>query len=97
MKKFMTAFAAIAAGFASQVAAAPIETSRQSQGYVPESEHAGVTTQPSNELVSVTDDKGDEFNFVLKRSPETGVLMAYHSSHSSHRSHASHRSHYSSR
>ncbi|QQS10742.1 MAG: hypothetical protein IPK81_13940 [Rhodospirillales bacterium] len=34
---------------------------------------------------------------VIGRSPETGEVIARHSSHSSHSSHASHRSHYSSR
>jgi hypothetical protein len=34
---------------------------------------------------------------VLKRSEETGLMMAQHASHSSHSSHSSHRSHISSR
>jgi len=49
------------------------------------------------ENITTIDSKGDQFNFVLKRSADTGLMMAYHSSHSSHASHSSHSSHYSSR
>ncbi|WP_082716210.1 His-Xaa-Ser repeat protein HxsA2 [Burkholderia sp. BDU5] len=39
----------------------------------------------------------DSFSFVLKRSTQTGLLMAQHESHESHSSHSSHSSHYSHR
>lgn len=93
MKKFLTTFAAIAAGFASQSASAAIP-----QGNA-EASDRNVAQSPSESIqkdgmVAVRNDVGDQFNFVLKRSADTNQLMAYHSSHASH---ASHRSHYSSR
>jgi len=95
MKKFLTTFAAIAAGFATQAATAAVPKADDS---VPESAKAlhGPTSNQSG-AVAVRNDAGDQFNFVLKRSGETGQMMAYHESHASHASHASHHSHYSSR
>lgn len=94
MKKFMGAFAAIAAGFVAQNATAAINTA---DGRGPEAAApASTETQTGNQL-SIKSGSGDIFNFTLKRSPETGQLMAWHSSHASHASHGSHSSHYSSR
>ena len=104
MRKFLTAFAALAAGFAAQSAAAsdsmgaPEPLSPLSQGA-----DAPSGTVQSDGLVTVRNDAGDQFAFVLKRSAETGFLVAQHQSHtsheshSSHSSHSSHRSHYSGR
>lgn len=93
MKKFLTAFAAVAAGFASQAATAAVPQGESN------SQNPNVATNPSEAIntdgaVVIRNDAGDQFNFVLKRSTETNQLMAYHSSHASH---ASHSSHYSSR
>lgn len=97
MKKFMFAFAAVAAGFASQTSNAAIAPATPYKSL----DSSLATTDPhrirTDGLVSVVDEKGDAFEFVLKRSTETGTMMAYHRSHSSHSSHASHRSHYSGR
>lgn len=94
MKKFMLAFTTVAAGFASQESNAVIAPVTQDKLL----DSSLATTEPSqiraDGLVSVVDNKGDAFEFVLKRSTETGTMMAYHTSH---RSHSSHRSHYSSR
>lgn len=93
MKKFLTAFAAVAAGFVSQSASAAIsqgENNVESSNVAP-SQSEAINTDGA---VVIRNDAGDQFNFVLKRSTETNQLMAYHSSHASH---ASHSSHYSSR
>jgi hypothetical protein len=90
MKKFMTSFAAIAAAFSAQHAEAI--SASTIQGDVATTANAVGQTASTN--ISVTDKAGDAFAFTLKRSGDTGNLMAYHESHSSH---ASHSSHYSSR
>lgn len=96
MKKFLTAFAAIASGFSAQSAGAATPKIEQADA-------TPVTTQEPSKAentkgkVSVRNEAGDQFDFILKRSEETGQMMAWHSSHASHASHASHRSHYSSR
>lgn len=98
MRKFLTAFAAVAAGFASQNSPAAIAgTSFPTITSALQNDTVNEALKAEDGLVSVVDEKGDEFSFVLKRSSETGAMMAYHSSHSSHRSHSSHSSHYSSR
>lgn len=95
MKKFMTSFAAIAAGFTAQHAdAVPIQ---QASKMIEPTTEATARGQVASSSINVTDKAGDAFAFTLKRSDDTGQLMAYHSSHSSHASHASHHSHYSSR
>lgn len=95
MKKFMTAFAAIAASFAAHHAEASVN---QNPVQAPSNEFATSNASvAANDKISVSDESGNAFNFVLKRSNETGLMMAWHESHASHASHASHRSHYSSR
>lgn len=94
MKNFMFAFAAVAAGFASQTSNAAIAPAMQDRSLDSSSATTGSHQIRTDGLVSVVDEKGDAFEFVLKRSTETGTMMAYHRSHSSH---SSHRSHYSSR
>lgn len=95
MKKFMTSFAAIAAGFTAQHAdAVPVQ---QASKMVEPTREATAQGQVASSNITVTDKVGDAFAFTLKRSDDTGQLMAYHSSHSSHASHASHHSHYSGR
>ena len=92
MKKFMTSFATIAAAFSAQHAEAiPSSTI---QGEAAPVTTANATGQAASKNISVTDKAGDAFAFTLKRSNDTGRLMAFHESHSSH---ASHSSHYSSR
>ena len=44
---------------------------------------------PIGESRTVLDSTGDQFNFVLKKAQDTGLMMVYHSSHSSHSSHYS--------
>jgi hypothetical protein len=96
MKKFLTAFAGIAAAFASNASTAP--TSSTSMSSVVDGQNvAAPQATVLGENITTIDSKGDQFNFVLKRSADTGLMMAYHSSHSSHASHSSHSSHYSSR
>ena len=96
MKKFLTAFAGVAAAFASsaateKVAAVPTMPALDGQSVAaPQATVLGVN-------IKSIYSNGDQFNFVLKRSEDSGLMMAYHSSHSSHASHASHSSHYSSR
>ncbi len=97
MRKFLTAFAAVAAGFASQNSPAAVAGASSPIASALQNETVNEALKAEDGIVSVIDEKGDEFSFVLKRSSETGVMMAYHSSHSSHRSHSSHSSHYSSR
>jgi hypothetical protein len=89
-KRFLGAFALIASSFvADQAFANTIEVPNS----IP-TQNTSSSNAVNPELVSVNNESGDIFNFVLKRSAETGKLMAYHESHSSHRSHSSH---YSSR
>ncbi len=95
MKKFLATFAGVAAAFASNASTAPLAANIS-----PTMDPKNVATQQTTvigEKISTIDSKGDQFNFVLKKSADTGLMMAYHSSHSSHASHASHASHYSSR
>jgi len=93
MKKFLTTFAAIAAGFAAQNA-----TSKQLPAPDPaRTEDSTAASTRDTTKIAVQDTKGEAFNFVLKRSEVNGSLMAYHQSHASHASHSSHASHYSSR
>jgi hypothetical protein len=96
MKKFLTAFATLAAAFAAD--AAPTPANAAASSFVKDSQNISMAqTSSLGENISIKDANGDEFNFVLKRAEDTGLMMAYHSSHRSHSSHSSHRSHYSSR
>ena len=96
MKKFLTAFAGIAAAFA-----ADATTTVASGAVIAPTKDAQNVAAPQaftlGENIRTTNAQGDQFDFVLKRSEDTGLMMAWHSSHSSHASHASHASHYSSR
>lgn len=95
MRKFLTAFASLAAAFAAD--AAPSSVNAATTSFAKDSPNiATAQTSALGENISITDAKGDEHNFVLKRAEDSGLLMAYHSSHRSHQSHSSHRSHYSS-
>lgn len=91
-KKFMGAFALIASSFVAQQATANTVQLHESTTMQDVSSDA-IGSVASN-LINTKSESGDIFNFVLKRSDETGQLMAYHESHASH---SSHRSHYSSR
>jgi hypothetical protein len=94
MKKFLNTFAAIAAGFAAQSVSASTPQ-RTPEPLVPHgSQPTAALKRP--DALAIRDDAGNMFNFVLKRSAETGQMMAWHESHASHASHASHSSHYSS-
>ena len=96
MKKFLTTFAGIAAAFASNsstAAVGPAPLTPEVDGLKVAAPQATILS----ENIKVIDSKGDQFNFVLKKSEETGQMMAWHNSHSSHASHSSHSSHYSSR
>lgn len=96
MKKFLTTFAGIATAFASNASTTPVASTSMAptvDGHNVAAPQATVI----GENITTVDSKGDQFNFVLKKSADTGLMMAYHSSHSSHASHASHSSHYSSR
>ncbi len=95
MKKFMTAFTVIAAGFAANTATAALPSS-ETPSAVSDLTNQLAETANAKESIYVRNDAGDQFSFVLKRSTETGQLMALHESHASHASHESHRSHYSS-
>ncbi len=96
MKKFLTAFAGIAAAFAASATAAPSTAHTIAPAMDAVSISAPQVTVFSKN-VTAADSKNDQFNFVLKKSADTGLMMAAHGSHSSHASHASHASHYSSR
>ena len=89
--KFLALFGGVAAAFAGQNAEARIPTSLPN----PQISTSNVLNviAPDGQVI-VRDQKGDEFEFVLKNSEQTGLVMA---GHRSHRSHSSHRSHYSSR
>jgi hypothetical protein len=97
VKKFMISFAAVASSFVNQAVVAAAVPS--ALGGVTDADLTRTAPQEAlpEQLISVVDDKGDAFDFVLRRSLENGHMMAYHRSHSSHSSHSSHRSHYSSR
>lgn len=93
MKKFLSTFACISAAFASSATTAPALT----YSMTPTMDAKNVSAPQAtvlDENITTIDSKGDQFNFVLKRSADTGLMMAWHSSHASH---ASHSSHYSSR
>jgi hypothetical protein len=90
-KRFMGVFAAIVSSFAADNSIANTMFTQESK---PAQETPAALTTATSQLISVTTNSGDAFDFVLQRSAETGLLMTYHSSHSSHRSHSSH---YSSR
>ena len=96
MKKFLTTFAGIATAFASHASTAPVAPTPLTPTVDGRNVAAPQATVLS-ENIKVIDSKGDQFNFVLKRSEDTGQMMAWHNSHSSHASHSSHSSHYSSR
>lgn len=96
MKKFLTAFASVATAFASNA----MPTSASVATHVSTTDDQKVATPHAvvlGENITTIDSKGDQFNFVLRKSSETGQMMAWHESHSSHASHSSHSSHYSSR
>lgn len=98
MKKFLTAFPALAAAFASNAGVAPVAA----QSHVQSHEAVAAPQAAGNPEGRITakDDAGNLLNFVLRRSDETGLMMAWHeshASHASHSSHSSHSSHYSSR
>lgn len=96
MKKFLTAFASVATAFASN--AMPTSASTvPTVSTMDDQKVAAPQATVLGENITTIDSKGDQFNFVLKKSADTGLMMAYHSSHSSHASHSSHSSHYSSR
>jgi hypothetical protein len=93
MKKFLTAFASLASAFASNATLS--QTSVMATAALNDAAHTrSPLVNDHNEKFAVLNEVGDQFNFILKKSADTGLLMAYHSSHSSH---SSHRSHYSSR
>ena len=93
MKKFLTAFAGIAAAFAASAAAVP----STAQFMAPTLDVLSISAPQANVFsknASSAASIDDQFNFVLKKSADTGLVMARHASHASHRSHSSH---YSSR
>jgi hypothetical protein len=93
--KFLALFSGVASAFVGQSAnSAVIETSISPPQISIQNTLNALTP---NGQVFVRNSKGDEFEFTLKRSEETGLMMAGHRSHSSHSSHRSHSSHYSSR
>ncbi|WP_408596484.1 His-Xaa-Ser repeat protein HxsA2 [Limnohabitans sp.] len=89
--RFLALFGGVAAAFAAQNATASI----QALNPTPQIATTNVLNviAPDGQVI-VHDRHGDEFEFVLKNSGQTGLMMA---GHRSHRSHSSHRSHYSSR
>ena len=97
MKKFLTAFAAIATGFAAQAnqakLASPVAELPQA-GSSPEAREISANTPDTK--FTFDDGTGNNQVFILRRS-DAGELLAQHYSHSSHSSHRSHSSHYSSR
>lgn len=95
MKKFLSVFAGVAAAFASNANAVPVSST--SPSVIDATHVSSHGALPLTENIAIVDSHGDQFNFVLKKSDDTGLMMAYHSSHSSHSSHRSHSSHYSSR
>lgn len=95
MKKFLSVFAGVAAAFANNASAVAVTST--SPSFVDGTHVSSGGVSPLTENVAIVDSQGDQFNFVLKKAEDTGVMMAYHSSHHSHHSHSSHSSHYSSR
>ena len=93
--KFLTLFSSVAAAFVGQNSNAAIIDTSISPPQISMLNTLKVITP--NGQVFVRNSNGDEFEFTLKRSEETGLMMAGHRSHSSHSSHRSHSSHYSSR
>lgn len=94
MKKFLTKFAAIAAGFAASQADAamlPVVSNVQDASVVSSGTHI-VPPVPVRDFASAEDR-----DFVIQRLDSNGQLTQYHYSHASHASHRSHASHYSSR
>lgn len=95
MKKYLKTFAAVAAGFAtSQTTSANVNDAHTELHSPLKAQATDAIGNNQPEMMNIHDSAGDLFKFVMKRSVETGQLMAYHSSHASH---SSHRSHYSSR
>lgn len=92
MKKFLATFAGVAAAFASNASTQPAAS--HNAPTLDSHNIAAPQATVLGENITTIDSKGDQFNFILKKSTDTGLLMAYHSSHASH---ASHSSHYSSR
>jgi len=92
MKKFLSAFTAIATSFANQA----VSASEHKPEFTLANKLENVLNSYDNKApkLSIVDAKGDEQLFVLQRQSDSGFLIA---SHGSHRSHSSHRSHYSSR
>ena len=95
MKRFLSAFAGVATAFAANATSQPTVEHVATQ--VTDTNATSPQATVLSEKITTTDSKGDQFNFVLKKSNETGLMMAYHESHASHASHSSHSSHYSSR
>lgn len=94
MKKFLSKFAAVAAGFAATQADAvmvPTVASTQDVGVVSANTHI-VPAVPVRDF-STAEDR----DFVIQKLDSSGQLTQYHYSHASHASHRSHASHYSSR
>ena len=79
MKKFMTSFAALAAGFSAQYAEAM--PTQQEIGQVTPSVEASMPGHAASSQITVTNKAGDAFGFTLDRAG-TGLLMAYHHSRS---------------
>lgn len=95
MKKFLSAFTAVATSFVNQAVSA--SENKPEIALLNKLENVVNSYENNIPKLSLVDSKGDEQLFVLKRQADSGYLMAYHESHSSHSSHSSHRSHYSSR
>lgn len=95
MKKFLTAFPAIAAAFATNAGA--MQTPPAAPLHDSQNVAKPTTSLSEDGRVTAHDEAGNALNFIIKRSEDTGFLMAQHESHASHASHSSHASHYSSR
>lgn len=94
MKKFLSKFAAVAAGFAAthaDAAAIPTVIGAQDSSIVAANTYI-VPPVPTRDF-STAEDR----DFVIQRLNDQGQLTQYHYSHASHASHRSHASHYSSR
>ena len=90
MKKFLTAFTGIAAAFASNAIPAPATTYSTAPTIDAQNVSAPQKTTLGENIIT-TNEKGDQFGFVLKRSAQTDLMMAAHASHASHASHTSSR------
>lgn len=92
--KFLTLFGGVAAAFVAQNATASMRPHMPT----PQISTSNVVNviAPDGQVI-VRNKNGDEFEFILKNSEQTGLMMAGHRSHKSHSSHRSHSSHYSSR